>query len=1653
MTAGDDGDWRGGRSPRSTPRSEKAVPSWKQSRATGGSSAKLSSGGWKRRLLILMVSATLVALVALAIYLYWPARALRTHFVLLNLRAASTDFDTASAFELPPELADRSKNNDRREVTHAAPESLGLLQPGDKHSQTNLNNAHVVVIYLQTTLVAAPNGTFRCLLRNSTPNLNTNEYADLQILRDAIKETAKHNPAKKWLLLVDQISPGQEWRTGFLPADLKQEFEKWTSDIPQLAVVLSSSVTDGSEPGTPGTNGRSAFSYYAALGLSRLATKDPKGDITSSEFSRFVRDKTHSWVQNHRNAAGQSVSTFPSGNPRNFFILQSAPAPSVAEDIIVAGMQDSRLAECADLWNRRESLRRKGGVIWAPADWRAATDELKRAERFMLHGLDKEAGESLDLAKKSFGKLEAELIKICPVDTDFQPERGFFRKLYSTLPASHRVETLFPELSAAGAASGMPLIEDVVASHLKPFVDLSGVTEAKIDENRLRRRHAEQAVAQLFQCSASLKHTIPALERSLLHSEDRQFTRISGAVDEEQRREEQRREEQRIDEILTAVPLYVEAHDTAETTLRNILECLQELAWWAAHGECSDSESDQKIWRDVLVANSSDSHVDPDELRSLTDRLNLASSDVTPLSEPARRLRTEIFRLCASARGLKSALEIREPESGYDGPGMMKVTDELSMWNTHAAAALAASLEAAEELCKAATDATTAQRIGQVRIYRMLSSTLDLTCVRAATHNEVLRQLQKWNLTWSGEAGTKAVDDSGADGVSIVPRAVDLEMLWLMQVVNLMPVSEQQTVEIRRMNGFINSLTSAVSEPGPIGEFCEAVRKIWIANQQTVALAAKSTTDHALSELQDADLRTRLYSGFDAKKTTTSVSARMRQLELLQYCLMHADRLVTGLWIEPGEQPPLNQNGWFSRAATLWLDAARTVAKNANVTAEIPAGFNAAMENIRDRLNASDEVMFRGSFSATNTVDLGDESSAKAAINLDVSESVPASVFGAASLLIRLPAESENRILRIDDNAVPIIVGQGNAHIEMHMRRLGNPDRNDDCTFELQPEIFFRGRSWTTTQNLFVNTCAAREFVTDILPRPDTASITVSGDDPRPVILILDFSLSMEKKLADGTTPRYLAAIDTLKRLVERDDFGDAPVVLKVFGHRVRYDDNAKIHRFNPGYEKVFPERPVAKGLSANDDIENMFKRPMRLNNADDKAEFLDVLKKLKTAGFWGITPLIKSTAEAVAIDLGKNSGIVIAITDGEPTDDGDNPRENDRTPDLQRALNDNRGTNVNVVAFDVDKSAGERDRITATFDKFGGRVSIVDASDEAGLRKKIQESLDPRKFTVSWNADTRSTEIELGNSATDLVPGNDYMVKFGSSIAAGPLALNPGDALQLNLLLKEKRFRIFRLTGRAPQKAESKPVAADEPWMIKLVEGVQITDITNEDPRKFKKAVLRLMLDHEDDGNIVRQPAEMEWYVRAADPANANRPGHLSQRYDSRCGAPAWEITIDRWQTETSFLIDAFWKMERSVPERLIDWETLKNADSPATSIRIDENSTGLPAGKAWITQRGQELQVRIDPVLGEPESDANRLTDVRIELGQPDTQEQARTFLPWEIHTSIIRTERGSVIFRFSGDRINPDNLKRAKIAFTSSANRRRGATVIQDFRIQYK
>ena len=119
-----------------------------------------------------------------------------------------------------------------------------------------------------------------------------------------------------------------------------------------------------------------------------------------------------------------------------------------------------------------------------------------------------------------------------------------------------------------------------------------------------------------------------------------------------------------------------------------------------------------------------------------------------------------------------------------------------------------------------------------------------------------------------------------------------------------------------------------------------------------------------------------------------------------------------------------------------------------------------------------------------------------------------------------------------------------------------------------------------------------------------------------------------------------------------------------------------------------------------------------------------------------------------------------------------------------------------------------------------------------------------------------------------------------------------------------------------------------------------------------------------------------------------------------------------------------------------------------------LGENADGLPPCKVWTTFGDRELQVRIDVVPDKPypDPDPNPPAEIRVELGKPDTLEQAATFRPWEIKTEVIRTERGSVIYKFSGDKINPIDLQGASIAFTSMANRRKDAIIVEDFKIPY-
>jgi len=1653
MASGSNQDWRGGRSRRSSPAGEKPTPDWKKS----GRITPIRTRGWKSRLSIIAAVFTLILLTGIAIILWLPGKSVHTHFVILNFRSASIDFDAAKGLELPDAL---KKNTYTREVSRSIPKSLGLVDPNDKAGLKSLNDANVVVIFLQTNFVPASNDKFLCLVPNSTPDLGANEFVQFEKLKDDIAQLTQAGTAEHILLIVDSPPSSLEWRTGVLHTDLAAELDKWCEEIPQLLVVQSCSSDSNSEPGTMNSDGQSIFSHFCSLGFSQFATRNPKGDLTAGDFLRYVDEHTDEWVRNHRNPTGQTIQVFPSDSnlrrQREAFVLMRDVNGVVlpTDSIVVAGSGSKQfISQLADLWTQRELLGKRGANLWSPVLWRLATDELKRSERACLHGqasgLD---NGSPGRAVNAIKLLQNEAQQICPQVEDLYALRGIFRTQIEQLPSGNRLTGLFPLATESKQSSESKLIEEVLNDHLAKFASREGHEAIEIEKVVDRRRAAEVAVSQLLRSSVTLKSTVRRLENDLLLSEDRRFTKA--AIQPE--------DESHLDRLILAMTAFAESHDSAETSLWEGLDVFPDLTLWASRSSQFLNTEDELKWRNALAGNSLDKNITLESRNGVLDALNemIPTDSDEELSRRSASLRREIFQLAVILRGLRQSLEsfdAAESNHDYEPAELEQKTAELQSWQKETSEAIHRTLDAAEKCCLYALDLNPAERIEKVKLYRFLRGTLDFSCVTASTRKAVLEKLQSLDTEFA--ASNDKVAKTNSFHVENQSVTTEIEALWLLQIFHLLPCSESQLLTRRKAWDLLPQMSGEdmTARHNAVAQFSENVREIWKRNQTNVKAALATTSDDAFVLAMAADLQSRLFSGFDAKMPQKlSASARLRLLRKWHYCEMQAERLLAGLWIAPDEvkEQPYSANGWYAKALNDWLEHASAVQKElATPGAAIPVFVAAEIEQLRSRLKDSDNLKMSITPTTKDLVDLGDESTSIRTETAQISGIVPTSVSGEAALIFTPDSAGQVTI----DSPLSIPVVEKKSTIDFQISRVGAPRPGEGCAaISLQPSLFFRGRYWNSELPLAVSTCEPEKFTTEILARPLTASVKVSGFDPRPVVLILDYSASMMEPTASGRL-RFEVALETLKQLSGREELQGSKVILKVFGHRTKTlkKDGEIVTSINENYRAQFKHKILQAAIDANSDIENEFEGRFPA----DKEEFERILKLLESSLPSGITPLIGSLRSALENDLKGLSGIVIAVTDGEPTDDGVGKDEPDKTEFLRKALEKKKDSVVRIVAFDVNARPAERARLETTFRRFGNRIQIVDASEPDQLTRQIQESLDPRKFKVlRQNEPDSMRETELDSVAESLPPAADYSVSFGNSFLLGteksPLVLSPGDALQLDILLAEQRFRVWRMSSTSKPAAANVRFEDDRPWILKSVEGVQVSDIPGIDSQKFGKAVLRLMLDHEREDQFVRQPAEVEFVVRYAD--TLELPNSVQMEFDSSCGAPAWKITIDKWTKGKHFLVDAHWKMERSIPDKVIGWDKLSSFDGYQKSLRIDEAGRKLPACSVWTRLRDNipapQFEVRIDPLPGHPSDESNLAENVRIEIGQRGALENDSTFRPWEMRTEIIRTKRGSVIYRFTGNQINSEKLKSAEIAFTSQPTRRADAMEVRKDQIDY-
>ena len=1662
MTSDGSQDWRGGRAPRKSGRQEEAQPSWKQSR--NAPAARTRRFGSKLRVLAVLVF--LASLVGTTIYIFRPARQHRTHFVVMNLLQDSADFDSAPAVTIDDALSTESGT---RLVSRSIEQSLKLSALSQPEAPPELLRAHSVVISLQTTIVAGNNGEFQCLVKNSTPDLDDeNAWVPLRELRDELLLLQKEHGPKHVLLIVDTPPTNADWRTGYLTADLRSELESWTTTIEGLAVLLSCSEEQSSEYCMAGSNGQTVFAHFVSCGLSSLADSDGNkdGDLTAAEFCSYVADRTDRWVKEHRNSAGQTVLVLPPVEKlrelKKFLVMRDVPNRTATDEVISAVLSSQVQSELGKLWSEREGLASRGGSRWNPLRWTAATDALHRAETATLHGQHENATRALDIARKSLADLKQTTNAVCPDTASLHSERGLVRGDFEILPSFVRVADLWEPASAPGnAASSQPTtaIEDVVAAQLREFrfdaVGLAVPTAVDLDLVRSRRVLAETATASLMGCAWRIPATIKRMESELLRSEDRRFIRVdpnstsaAGAPNP--------------DVLTAAISQFCAAHDAAETTLSRVLDTTPSLAYWSANTELELSVAGRDAWRKLLAQNSVDREMNRSTATELLDVLRgFSAEDIIGFQGTALQLREESFRLFVHTRGLQQSLTLTsaEPSAGLMAEELQQKTQDIAEWQTDALSSVNRISELIEETMTLAIDESPALRPAQLAVSRLLRSSLCLSSMTAATRAKVFDRIVKWDQKLLEPVATSSVDPGDTAPVEPASLTSIDDALWTLQILNLLPCSAAQSQQLREAEAAIGTLMAAGSpeeRQKAIAAHGAAVRSVWKLNRENVRKAVQTTSADSHELLRLADQQARLFSAFDAQNPVVrSPIERLRLMNRLQYCLMQSDRLLAGQWLESSDQPPLSVNGWYARTSTAWLlQADECVKKLTTGAAGSPAFAVQAIGDLRDRLLASDQLKITAS-PEPGSVNLGEQNDDRHSVPAKIVKTIPSRVFGEASLLV-LPVTGNGAsgLLSIENNASSLALDGTVESAELDIHRPGNPGGKGCEPVSFTTEVFFRGHRWKSDVTLSVSPCAQAEFAVERLARPETASVKLSGSDPRPIVFILDWSGSMTEGLTGRQTTRAAEALDTLRTLIGRDVLTNSRISLNVYGHRVKYDSKLGKTVVNTLYSdvKVFAKE-IPAGLHPLLDIETEF----RLRKADQKGkdDFLEVLRKLEQSGPFGTTPLATAITNALTVDLRDKAGIVIAVTDGEATDVGpsDDPltktENSERQKKLKEAVKGNSASKAVIVAFDFKTNpAGRKSLQTIFVDDCG--IKVVDAGDKAELLDQILGSLDPRNYSVIRSSDTQSQTMPLGETVAGLIPADDYEIRFAQIAARDHVALDRGD--QLDLEIDHRRQRLLFLRTKTPEMKTATPanstieVLPDQPTILRSIAPAFLSDIDGAGNPEMKKAELSLMLDHSIDELPVRQPKEIEFSVK---PAGLNyKPPMIHQQYSSKNGAPGWLITIDEWPREQDFLVDAVWKMQRSAPEQVLRWEELKSADNPKAAMRLGGN--GLPDCTVWTTLKSDGiLQVRLDPINGVPPVKDNLPQDVRLEIGNRDTLEQNSSFLPREITTRIRTTESGAVIFEFDGN-LNTETVANVEIAFTSAAARKAGASEVRELRI---
>ncbi|MEX1233333.1 MAG: VWA domain-containing protein [Planctomycetaceae bacterium] len=694
--------------------------------------------------------------------------------------------------------------------------------------------------------------------------------------------------------------------------------------------------------------------------------------------------------------------------------------------------------------------------------------------------------------------------------------------------------------------------------------------------------------------------------------------------------------------------------------------------------------------------------------------------------------------------------------------------------------------------------------------------------------------------------------------------------------------------------------------------------------------------------LTEADLMTRILPLYDLQYLAGDDRSPYRQIQQIRLCerlLFAAERSVRDFWTTECDPTQIEKH-WYSDAYKKYRQEALIVAKDVGIQAtpdfddelqrleQLKEHFDGFSMSIKHGYSRDQPFEFT---SANSAAKCRFAVAARGEFSNDFApEGIPACGLSHSAAKIR--STPKRSAAQADGQADDIEIAL----------ELVNPDPSADCgnePVELTPFAFYRGHVWKGTKQdaIFVKPCRENgRFIEHLARKGQDAGLVVGGESAHAVLFILDCSYSMNQDLKgkDGGKPsKFELAQKTLKTIIgQRNE--PQQVGLMVFAHRIGKETGKPGDRFLEWQQL----RPFPNDLRLADDVETLVDieicnqaQRTRLMNAvvgihNKAGEPVDLEPR-------GATPSVKSIQLAGESARRRKQPItIVMVTDGIASDI-------DRTALVQEVSGYVQAGDVdlNVVLFAFAVAPDERARFNEFKRKVEGDWSgnLLEAENADALEKKLQESLRPYTYTVRDELGKFIESLPLGRPVSkNLAPGQyQVTVDYFRNGKPQTIDLFPGQNAEWRVDWGKRRLVRRRPEGKY---VAIDPLASSGPGIPNLLLHAGHFHRTSDGSVSFELSLDVETREADQTDQQARRPNEISFDVTIEREGRIERPsGKVTIQEQANVPVPTWRFCVAALPEATSNIrVQAWWKMDRTKPDHVLDLKDLENPGGSFTEI-----------------------------------------------------------------------------------------------------------------------